>query len=70
MQSEEPPIPEGKQHPRMISVSLPPGKRAEFFNALAKLQRNHKNPFIQAAPLLVDTIIEAAKGIQAEEREQ
>ena len=67
MQNEELTVPERKQYPRTVSVSVPPGKRAEFFNALAKLQRKHKDPFIQAAPLIVETVIEAAKHIQAEE---
>ncbi len=51
---------------RVISVSIPPGKRAAFFDALTILQRHHENPFIQQAPLIVETIIEAAQRIQRE----
>ena len=53
---------------RVVSVSVPPSKREEFDAALATLKRQHKDPFIQAAPLIVETIIEAARRIQAEEQ--
>lgn len=52
---------------KVVSVSVPPSKRAAFNDALATLKRRHKDPFIQAAPLIVETIIEAAKRVQAEE---
>lgn len=54
---------------RVVSVSVPPGRRAAFDAALASLKRHHENPFIQAAPLIVETIIEAARRLQAEEQE-
>lgn len=59
-----------EQRGRVVSVSVPPGKRAEFDDALATLKRHHKDPFIQAAPLIVETIIEAARRIQAGAEEQ
>lgn len=58
------------KHMRVISVSIPPGKRTAFFDALAILQRHHENPFIQAAPLIVETIIEAGRRIQQETEQQ
>ncbi len=36
------------------------------YAALATLKRHHEDPFIQAAPLIVETIIEAARRIQQE----
>ncbi len=51
---------------KVVSVSIPPSKIAEFNDALATLKRHHKDLFIQQAPLIVETIIEAAKRIQAE----
>lgn len=59
---------EKQERGRVVSVSVPPSKRAEFDDALATLKRHHKDPFIQAAPLIVETIIEAARRIQAEEQ--
>lgn len=66
---EEHPSLERQQYLRIVSVSIPPGKRAAFFNALAILQRHHTNPFIQAAPLIVETIIEAAQRIEQEAKQ-
>jgi hypothetical protein len=54
---------------KVVSVSVPPKKQAEFSEALATLKRHHKDPFIQQAPLIVETIIEAAKRIQQETRQ-
>jgi hypothetical protein len=51
---------------KVVSVSVPPKKQAEFYDALATLKRHHQDPFIQQAPLIVETIIEAAKRIQQE----
>ncbi len=53
---------------KVVSVSVPPSKRTQFNDALATLKRHHKDPFIQAAPLIVETIIEAARRIQVEEQ--
>ena len=36
------------------------------YAALATLKRHHEDPFIQAAPLIVETIIKAARRIQHE----
>ncbi len=52
----------------VVSVSITPEKTEEFYAALATLKRHHEDPFIQAAPLIVETIIEAAKRIRAEEQ--
>lgn len=52
---------EKQEKGRVVSVSVPPSRRAEFDAALAFLKRHHEDPFIQAAPLIVETIIEAAK---------
>lgn len=48
----------------VVSVSITPEKTDEFYAALAVLKRHHEDPFIQAAPLIVETIIEAARRIQ------
>ena len=53
-------------HPKVVSVSIPPRKQAEFYDALVVLKRHHEDPFIQQAPLIVETIIEAARRIQQE----
>lgn len=66
MSANQPPASDGWKQMRVISVSIPPGKRAAFFDALAILQRHHEDPFIQAAPLIVETIIEAARRVQQE----
>lgn len=50
----------------VVSVSITPEKTDEFYAALALLKRHHEDPFIQAAPLIVETIIEAARRIQQE----
>src|SRR6266487_4052939 len=50
----------------VVSVSITPEKTEEFYAALATLKRHHEDPFIQAAPLIVETIIEAARRIQQE----
>ena len=50
----------------VVSVSITPEKTDEFYAALAALKRHHEDPFIQAAPLIVETIIEAARRIQQE----
>lgn len=55
-----------RERPKVVSVSIPPKKQAEFYEALAALKRHHKDPFIQQAPLIVETIIEAAQRIQQE----
>jgi hypothetical protein len=57
-----------RERPKVVSVSIPPKKQAEFYEALATLKRHHEDPFIQQAPLIVETIIEAAKRIRAEEQ--
>ena len=51
---------------KVVSVSVPPGRRVEFDEALATLKRHHKDPFIQVAPLIVETIIDAARSVQVE----
>ncbi|HJT59169.1 MAG TPA: hypothetical protein VJ761_21865 [Ktedonobacteraceae bacterium] len=56
-----------RERPKVVSVSIPPKKQAEFYEALATLKRHHEDPFIQQAPLIVETIIEAAKRIRAAE---
>lgn len=48
----------------VVSVSITPEKTEEFYAALAILKRHHEDPFIQVAPLIVETIIEAALRIQ------
>jgi hypothetical protein len=53
---------------KVVSVSIPPSKLAEFHDAIAILKRHHKDLFIQQAPLIVETIIEAARRIQVEEQ--
>jgi hypothetical protein len=53
---------------KVVSVSIPPSKLAEFNDAIAVLKRHHKDLFIQQAPLIVETIIEAARRIKAEEQ--
>jgi hypothetical protein len=55
-----------RERPKVVSVSIPPKKQAEFYEALATLKRHHEDPFIQQAPLIVETIIEAAKRIRTE----
>lgn len=55
-----------RERGKVVSVSVPPGKLAEFHDALAILKRHHKDLFIQQAPLIVETIIEAARRIQAQ----
>ena len=55
-----------RERPKVISVSIPPKKQAEFYDALATLKRHHEDPFIQQAPLIVETIIEAARRIRQE----
>lgn len=55
-----------RERPKVVSVSVPPKKQAEFYDALAALKRHHEDPFIQAAPLIVETIIEAARRIRQE----
>ena len=50
----------------VVSVSVPPAKREAFYAALATLKKHHPDPFIQAAPLIVETIIEAASRLQQE----
>jgi hypothetical protein len=59
-----------RERPKVVSVSIPPKKQAEFYNALATLKRHHKDPFIQQAPLIVETIIEAAQRIRPEAETQ
>jgi len=58
-----------EQKTKVVSVSIPPKKQAEFTEALATLKRHHKDPFIQQAPLIVETIIEAARRIQQEDKQ-
>jgi len=69
-----------KQHPAsngakaVVSVSIPPHRRDEFYQALATLKTHYPDPFIQVAPLIVETVIDAAKRLQqspesAEKRE-
>ena len=59
-----------KQHPpsngakAVVSVSIPPHKRDEFYQALATLKTYHPDPFIQVAPLIVETVIAAAERLQ------
>jgi hypothetical protein len=59
-----------KQHPSsngakaVVSVSIPPHKRDEFYRALATLKTHHSDPFIQVAPLIVETVIDAASRLQ------
>lgn len=53
-----------EQKSKVVSVSVPPKKQAEFTEALATLKRHHKDPFIQQAPLIVETVIEAARRIE------
>jgi hypothetical protein len=55
-----------RERPKVVSVSIPPKKQAEFYDALATLKRHHEDPFIQQAPLIVETIIEAARRIRQE----
>jgi len=55
-----------EQRSKVVSVSVPPRRQAEFTEALATLKRHHKDPFIQQAPLIVETIIEAARRIEQE----
>ena len=55
-----------RERPKVVSVSIPPKKQAEFYHALATLKRHHEDPFIQQAPLIVETIIEAARRIRQE----
>jgi hypothetical protein len=55
---------------KVVSVSIPPTKQAEFYDALATLKRHHEDPFIQQAPLIVETIIEAARRIRQEAEPQ
>ncbi len=43
---------------------------AEFYDALATLKRHHEDPFIQQAPLIVETIIEAARRLRQESEQQ
>ena len=50
----------------VVSVSITPEKTDEFYAALAILKRHHEDPFIQQAPLIVETIIEAARRIRQE----
>jgi hypothetical protein len=52
--------------PKIVSVSVPPKRQAEFYDALATLKRHHEDPFIQQAPLIVETIIEAARRLRQE----
>ena len=52
--------------PKVVSVSVPPKRQAEFYDALATLKRHHEDPFIQQAPLIVETIIEAAQRLLQE----
>jgi len=59
---------ERQEKGRVVSVSVPPSRRAEFDAALATLKRHHEDPFIQAAPLIVETIIEAARRIGNEQQ--
>lgn len=59
----------------VVSVSIPPYKRDEFYQALAALKTHHPDPFIQVSPLIVETIIDAARRLQqspesAEKRER
>jgi len=58
--------PQKRKRPKVVSVSIPPTKQAAFYDALATLKRHHKDLFIQQAPLIVETIIEAAQRIQQE----
>jgi hypothetical protein len=55
-----------RERPKVVSVSIPPKKQAEFYDALATLKRHHEDPFIQQAPLIVETIIEAARRLREE----
>jgi hypothetical protein len=55
-----------RERPKVVSVSIPPKKQAEFYDALATLKRHHEDPFIQQAPLIVETIIGAARRIRQE----
>jgi hypothetical protein len=48
----------------VVSVSIPPHKRDEFYQALATLKTHHPDPFIQVAPLIVETVIDAANRLQ------
>ena len=59
-----------RERPKVVSVSIPPKKQAEFYNALATLKRHHEDPFIQQAPLIVETIIEAARRLLQETEPQ
>jgi hypothetical protein len=70
MPTHQPPGSDGWKQTRMISVSIPPGKRAAFFDALAVLKQHNEDPFIQQAPLIVETIIKAAQRIQQETKPQ
>lgn len=59
-----------EQKMKVVSVSVPPKKQAEFAEALAILKRHHKDLFIQQAPLIVETIIEAARRIEQENEQE
>jgi hypothetical protein len=51
-----------------INVSIPPRRRAELAQALAYLHAQHANPFVQQAPLVVDSLIGYAQILQELQR--
>jgi hypothetical protein len=59
-----------RERPKVVSVSVPPKRQAEFYDALVTLKRHHEDPFIQQAPLIVETIIEAARRLRQESEQQ
>jgi hypothetical protein len=58
-----------EQKTKVVSVSVPPKRQNEFTEALATLKRHHKDPFIQQAPLIVETVIKAARQIEQETKQ-
>jgi hypothetical protein len=58
-----------EQKTKVVSVSVPPKRQNEFTKVLATLKRHHKDPFIQQAPLIVETVIKAARQIEQETKQ-
>lgn len=53
---------------RIVSVSIPADQEAAWDHALRVLKLHHPDLFIQASPLIVETILQAAARLEAEEK--
>jgi hypothetical protein len=55
------PLIDSRQGKPTVTVSIPPEKRAAFYEALLCLRQRYGDPFSSMSSLIVDTVIIASK---------